>query len=85
MIARSAAYQIKYYVLAVSEWFSHGLGGKPTLVPASCASEDVRLRLPADLCRGPECKESAQGGSLSREGISGNVRLDLLVQCVPSI
>jgi hypothetical protein len=26
MIARSAAYQIKYYVLAVSEWFSHGLG-----------------------------------------------------------
>ena len=30
-------------------------------------------------------KESAQGGSLSREGISGNVRLDLLVQCVPSI
>ena len=30
-------------------------------------------------------KESAQGGSLSREGISGNVHLDLLVQCVPSI
>jgi hypothetical protein len=26
MIAGSAAYQIKYYVLAVSEWFSHGLG-----------------------------------------------------------
>jgi hypothetical protein len=31
MIARSAAYQIKYYVLAVSEWFSHGLGRKPTI------------------------------------------------------
>src|ERR1700746_3045699 len=26
MIARSAAHQVKYYVLAVSEWFSHGLG-----------------------------------------------------------
>jgi hypothetical protein len=25
MIARSVANQIKYYVLAVSEWFSHGL------------------------------------------------------------
>jgi len=28
MIARSAAHQIKYYVLAVSEWFSHGLDPK---------------------------------------------------------
>jgi hypothetical protein len=32
MIAGSAAYQIKYYVLAVSEWFSHGLDPKPTLI-----------------------------------------------------
>jgi hypothetical protein len=31
MIARSAAHQIKYYVLAVSEWFSHGLDPFRTL------------------------------------------------------
>ena len=33
MIAGSAAYQIKYYVLAVPEWFSHGLGRKQKLSP----------------------------------------------------
>jgi hypothetical protein len=32
MIARSSAHQIKYYVLAVSEWVSHGLDPKRPLV-----------------------------------------------------
>ena len=32
MIAGSAAYQIKYYVLAVSEWFSHGLDPELTFL-----------------------------------------------------
>ena len=32
MVARSAAHQIKYYVLAVSEWFSHELDPLPTFV-----------------------------------------------------
>jgi len=49
MIARSAAHQIKYYVLAVSRGFSHGLARHRTFGATSTTSETVKLTLIMEL------------------------------------
>jgi hypothetical protein len=57
MIARSAAHQIKYYVLAVSEWFSHGLDPYRTFGAAENRSKTCArtgLASSTDACRGAD-------------------------------